>query len=214
MAAFGIEQGTHGVGEGRYAAGLITLPDGRVRGIEEVRDIRVLAIPGSGRAEPLDRAGDVVGGLRGALAASSPASLPLRLAFSTVWAGLGVIEQGLKPPPSGSIVEIAFCDGAALTGRMPPETVALLRRDVEIAQGILARREVARPVAPEPAPVVPAPRPAPPRPAPPALPAPATAEPVAEAGPLPDEALTSIFRYEKRNGRLRRVAVPTSMPEG
>jgi len=187
MDAFGIEQDGRSAGEGRYASGLITLPDGQVRPIEEVACVDVRA----GSAQPLDRAGAVVGGLRGALAASLPASLPLRLAFSTVRAGLGVIEEGLRPAPAGAVVEIAFSDGSTLTARMMPETAAMIGRDAEIARGVLARRQAAGPssalMAPEPAP---------------------------EIDATPDDALTSIFRYEKRNGRLRRMAMPVKAPEG
>jgi len=186
MDAFGIEQDGRSAGEGRYAAGLITLPDGQVRPVEEVARVEVRA----GSAQPLDRAGAVVGGLRGALAASAPVSLPLRLAFSTVRAGLGVIEEGLRPTPAGAVVEIVFSDGATLTARMMPETAAMIGRDAEIARGALARREAARPS------ILPAPEPGP------------------ETDTTPDDALTSIFRYEKRNGRLRRMAMPAKAPEG
>lgn len=175
MDAFGIEEGFCGAGTARYAGGLLTLPDGSVRGVETITRLSVKT-PEDGAT----RAGDVAGSLRETLGGTKPTSLPLRLALSTMRAGLGVIEEGLRPP-RGVPTEIEFADGTSIMALMPIEAAALLRRDNAIARGVLDR------VVEEGAPT--------------------RREPTATtADTAPDEALTSIFRYEKRNGRLRRVA--------
>ena len=162
-------------GPARYADGLITLPDGTARGVETVVRLEVRAVP-----EGFERAGAVVGSVRQALGTATELSLPLRLAVSTMRAGLGVIEEGLRPRDR-SLVEIGFADGAAITAVMGPDTVALIRRDAQIARGALDRAA--------------------------AIPPPRPSSSHEETGAY-DPALTSIFRYEKRNGRLRRAAVP------
>lgn len=171
MDAFGIEDGTCGAGTARYAAGLITLPDGARRGVEEI--LRIApddAVPRPGSAQ---RASEVAGSVREVLGTGRSLALPLRLALSTMRAGLGAIEEGLRPPDT-MLFEIAFADGSTIKASMPPRTAALIRRDAEIARGALARA---------------------------AQPAPAP-----ETGSPADEAVASLFRYEKRNGRLRRIA--------
>ncbi|GJE28673.1 hypothetical protein [Methylobacterium organophilum] len=168
---------------GRYADGLLSLPGGVVRGVEEV--VRVQA-RGTG-PDGLERAGEAAGNLRQALGQGGPRSLPLRLALSTVRAGLGLIEDGLRPDLQASPVEIGFADGSTVVALLPGEAAALIRRDAAIARGAL-ERQARKAAVPLPAPPV---------------------EPAAPAA-LPDgtgDALTSIFRYEKRNGRLRRVPV-------
>lgn len=122
-----------------------------------------------------------LGSLREALPATGGLAMPARLAVSTMRAGLGVIEEGLTPDPTQpAAVEIDFADGTTIVARMRPEVIASLRRDREVALGALDRASRSDPRMAE-----------------------ETAE-AQEAG----EALTSIFRYEKRNGRLRRVTEP------
>ena len=164
-------------GQGRYEGGLITLPDGSVHGIETV--LRVKMRDGETRAQ----ASDVVGALRSALAALSLPP-PFRVAASGLRAGLGAIEDGLRPAEGLAEVTITLEDHAPIVALMPVETAILLRRDAELVRGALGRTDERKP------------------------------EP--KAAPSPDaeaEALTSIFRYEKRNGRLRRIAAIEAKPD-
>ncbi|GEP08608.1 hypothetical protein [Methylobacterium gnaphalii] len=122
-----------------------------------------------------------LGSLRKALPTAGRLAMPARLAVSTVRAGLGVIEEGLGPDQDEpAVVEIAFADGTMIVARMPPALIAALRRDREVALGALGRAAVGKP---------------------------APTEESVEAQEA-SEALTSIFRYEKRQGRLRRVTEP------
>ncbi len=87
---------------------------------------------------------------------------------------------------SADTLSITFADGAAATLVAGPETVAVIRRDREVVGRALQRR-------------APAPLPAPE----PAFPAPDPSDPI----------LTSMFRYEKRKGRLRRIATEKGADE-
>ena len=191
MDAFGIEDGPGGAGSGRYAAGLIGLPGGLAYGVEAVTRIAV-----EDGADAAARAGLVAGSFRDALGSAHNAPLPLRLALSTMRAGLSVVEEGLRPR-AGLRVEIAFEDGSVIRALMSAETVAAIRHDAAVARGVLDRAHE-RTQTPAPA-LLP-----PPRPVPPSAPEQALGEIPSEVPG--EEALTSIFRYEKRNGRLRRVA--------
>lgn len=176
MDAFEIEEGACGPGSARYAAGTITLPDGSLRGVEEIARI-ALRDDADGSTSVSRRTRSLAGSVRKALGTARTAPLPLRLALSSLRAGLGVIEDELQPREA-QIHEIGFRDGGLIVARMPLETAALIRHDIETVRAASARASTIGSVAlPEPS---------------------ATSE-------AADEALTSIFRYEKRNGRLRRV---------
>ena len=174
MDAFGIEEGACGPGRAHYASGLIHLPDGSLRGVEEI--VSIEARRDRGRvAEASRKTSDLAGSVREALASTKPISLPLRLALSTVRAGLGAIEEGLRPAVDTTF-DIRFTDGASIAALMPLQTAVSIQRDAEIARSAIRR----------------------------ALPH--TSEPLPPNENATDDALTSIFRYEKRNGRLRRIA--------
>lgn len=164
-------------GQGRYAGGLITLPDGAVHGVETIVRVEI-------RGAERPQAGDVVGAVRSALGAALSLPLPFRIAASGLRAGLGALEEGLRPAEGLAPVTLTLREGIAIETLMPIETAILIRRDAEIVRSALAR---AGDTLPE------------------ALPFPSTGQETA--------ALTSIFRYEKRNGRLRRVAVPEGDPK-
>ncbi|GEO99606.1 hypothetical protein [Methylobacterium haplocladii] len=177
MSVFPIDEGSGGAGTGSYACGLLTLANGEARGVEAVASLTARE-DATRRSAASQRVPGFLDTLRGALPASTRLSMPARLAVSTVRAGLGVIEEGFAPGGDDlEIVEVAFSDGASLVARMPAELVAAIRHDREIALGVLARSGRTQ--------IVPA-------------------EAMSEADDSA-EALTSIFRYEKRNGRLRRV---------
>lgn len=180
MSVFPIDEGTGGAGTGSYLRGLLTLSNGETRGVEAIARLTPRDEGARGRAAS-QRLPGFLDTVRNVLPAAARLPMPARLAVSTVRAGLGVIEEGFAPEGAAPVsVEIAFGDGASLVARMAPALIAALRRDREIALGVVARAgraDIAPPAAP------------------------------------PDdgattEALTSIFRYEKRNGRLRRVAEP------
>lgn len=164
-------------GQGRYAGGLIALPDGTVHGVEAIARVEA-------RGAERPQAGDVVGAVRSALGAALSLPLPFRIAASSLRAGLGALEEGLRPAEGLARVTLTLRDGLVIETLMPVETATLIRRDAEIVRGALDRAgAVDRP--PEPVP-----------------------SPGAETA-----ALTSIFRYEKRNGRLRRIVEPETKAE-
>lgn len=189
MDAFVIEDGPGGAGSGRYAAGLISLPGGIDYGVESVTRIEV-----RGTADRAARAGLVAGSFREALLPARTVSLPLRLAFSTMRAGLSVVEEGLRQR-EGLRVEIAFEDATVVHAMMAAETLTVIRHDAALARGILERSRKATQEAAAPL-LLPPPR---------AVPVP--------QDPPDDDVFTSIFRYEKRNGRLRRVAASAKADE-
>lgn len=169
MTIFPVED-EGGSGTGSYEAGLIVLPDGVERGVETVAGITLRE-----EGAPATRLLGLLGTLRGVLPEPGRQPMPMRLAVSTIRAGLGVIEEELAPGGSDPVAaELVFTDGSAILARMPPDLVSTIRRDREIARAALARS--ARPAVPPPA-----------------------------AQHREADAPTSIFRYEKRNGRLRRV---------
>ncbi len=65
--------GTCGTGPGTYDLGLFHLPDGTVRGVEDLVD---LISPQESGATPATRRGGIARGLRDALAASGPLPRP------------------------------------------------------------------------------------------------------------------------------------------
>ncbi|MCJ2033212.1 hypothetical protein [Methylobacterium sp. J-068] len=130
------------------------------------------------------RRGGIARGLRDALAATGPLPRPLGLAASVLGAGLDVLGGDGRPTLS---IDLRFEDGATASIRADAETAARMSRDREVVRLAVLRRATA-PIA-----------------------APAGAAPAAETRwpetPGPDApALASIFAYEKRGGRLRRLA--------
>lgn len=170
MSRFEIVDGACSNGPARYEAGLFALPDGSRRGIETLSDL-----------QPGDASGSqTLASLRNTLPRPGALPLPLRLAVSSLRAGLSVAEEGIAP--GGTLpLTLRFADGLILTVRMPPALADAIRRDRELVAGVLARA---------------------------GNPSVILAEPVPELAPdTTDTSLTSIFRYEKRGGRLRRVAI-------
>ncbi|MBB3902637.1 hypothetical protein [Methylobacterium brachythecii] len=119
-----------------------------------------------------------LGSLRDALPSSGRLAMPARLAVSTMRAGLGVIEEGLTPDVAQPI---------AVEIAFADGTTIVVRMPPGLIAALHRDREVALGALARVS----------------AGPAVETAE-AREAS----EALTSIFRYEKRNGRLRRIAEP------
>lgn len=187
MARFRVVGGSWTAGAGAYEAGLFTMPDGSVRGIE---DLVSLTTAGDAPADP-HWADQIVGGLRSALASTVRLPLPLDLAASTVRAGLDALGEGLH---RRATMEARFADGSSLVAVVEAGTVSLVRNDRAVI--LLAQARGALPGA---AAGVPAELPGS---APPEGGAIRAGEAGAEAA---DAALTSIFEYEKRGGRLRRV---------
>lgn len=178
MSEIRISAGSWEAGTGSYEAGLLRLPNGDVRGVEDLVDLSVAAPPDTRR-----RAG-IAGGLRSALTAVGPLPRPLDLAASVVGFGLGLVGGG-----GATSLQARFSDDATAVIVTDPATAALIVRDREVVR-LAAARLAATP------------------PAPALLPAPALALPAPERPQRDaDRALTSIFEYEKRKGRLRRLAV-------
>jgi len=165
-------------GPGTYEAGLLHLPGGATRGVEDLVDL----VTEDG-ADPKRRAG-IAGGLRSALNAAGPLPRPFDLAASFVGLGLGALGGTLH---AVTTLRARFSDGASARIATDPETAAAMMHDREVVRLALRRREAGAPAQRRLAPPV----------APLALPAP---EP--DAAP----ALTSIFQYEMRKGRLRRLS--------
>lgn len=143
-----------------------------------VEDLVDLILPPEPGATPATRRGGIARGLRDALAATGPLPLPLGLAASVLDAGLDVLGGEVRPGPT---LDLRFADGATATIRTDAEGAARIGRDREVVRLAGLRQAV-----------------------PPTLPPPV--EPEAGA-PGPDApALASIFAYEKRGGRLRRLS--------
>jgi hypothetical protein len=173
-----------GDGPGSYDMGVFHLPNGQVRGIEDVAD---LILPDASGAVPVARRGGIARGLRDALAASGPLPRPLGLAASVVGFGLDVL--GADGRAALSSVELRFADGTTATIRVDGQCAAQIGRDREVVRMAALRQA---------------------RSAPPRLPAESRTErrPTEEHhSEGPDaRALASIFAYEKRGGRLRRLS--------
>lgn len=168
-------------GPGTYEAGLLRLPGDETRGVEDLADLVLVDGP------PPRRRADVLGGLRSALDAAGPLPRPLDFAASVVGLGLGALAGTLH---AGATLHARFSDGARAVIATDPATAAALLRDWTLVRDAILRREARQPApwqAPLPPPLV----------APLALPAPAPDESPAPA---------SIFAYEMRKGRLRRLA--------
>lgn len=183
-----ITAGTCGEGPGSYEMGVFSLPDGRMRGVEDLVDLA-----SSDVSESVARRTGIARGLREALAATGPLPRPLGLAASVLGVGLDVLGGDGR---CGLTVEVRFADGARASIRADAEAAAQMVRDREVLQLAALRR--ARPSLPAP------------------LPEPSAdlsaSELSASDVPLPGmsapdaPALASIFTYEKRGGRLRRLA--------
>lgn len=173
--------GTCGEGPGSYEAGVFHLPDGSARGVEDLADLTVSHGP-----EPASRRLGIARGLRDALASTGPLPRPLGLAASVAGFGLDVIGGGGRP---GASLELRFADGAIASIRTEADAAARIVQDRELVRLALLRRAVSTARA---------------------APAPRVAETPTESAPAPEgsetRALASIFAYEKRGGRLRRVA--------
>lgn len=169
--------GTCGEGPGSYEAGVFHLPDGSARGVEDLADLTVSHGP-----ETAPRRLGIARGLRDALASTGPLPRPLGLAASVVGFGLEVVGSGGRPVAA---LELRFADGAVASIRTEADAAARIVQDREVVRLALLRR---------------------------AVPAAGVAETSTEtsAEPTPEgsetRALASIFAYEKRGGRLRRVA--------
>lgn len=176
-------------GHGTYADGLLGLPNGDLRGLEAVVDLSA--------EEPetaLRRRVGIVGGLRSALQAAGPLPRPLDLAASMVGLGLGALGGDLH---AVSVLRLRFADGAGVRIETDPATAALITRDHAVIRRALARLgpadssaapRLTRPLLALPPPPVPAHPPSP------------------QGGLQADLEIPSIFEYEKRKGRLRRMA--------
>ncbi|MCJ2045603.1 hypothetical protein MKK58_13830 [Methylobacterium sp. J-078] len=130
--------------------------------------------------EPASRRLGIARGLRDALASTGPLPRPLGLAASVAGFGLDVIGGGGRP---GASLELRFADGAIASVRTEADAAARIVQDREVVRLALLRRAVSAPM---------------------------VAETPTESAPTPEgsetRALASIFAYEKRGGRLRRVA--------
>jgi hypothetical protein len=150
-----------------------------------VEELLDLSVADGSEAGPQRRVA-VVRGLRSALSAVGPLPRPLDLAASFVGLGLGVIGGDVR---AGLSLQARFPDGTRVVIVADPATAAQMMRDREVIR-LAALRRNAVPAAPV---VL-------------ALPAP---EPEQAA----ERALTSIFEYEKRKGRLRRLTVAKAPDE-
>lgn len=170
-------------GRGTYADGLLRLPNGDLRGLEGVLDLSAEEPD----TAPRRRAG-IAGGLRSALRAAGPLPRPLDLAAAMVGLGLGALGGDLH---AVSGLRLRFADGASARIETDPATAALMMRDHAVIRRALARLNPggSSAAAPLSAPIL-------------ALPAPAP-----QAEPQAEREIPSIFEYEKRKGRLRRMAV-------
>ena len=174
---------------GSFGEGVATYDNGVFRfpdgEARGVEDVSDLGTP----PEPAPEAhwsGDIVRGLQGALATSTKA-LPSPFGFAASFVGLGldVLESSAN---AAATLPITFGDGASATLAADGAVAALIRRDCEVVRLALARAVPAPAVAPAPDPTDP--------------------EPDAN-----DPTLTSMFQYEKRKGRLRRVVTEKAPQE-
>ncbi|CAA2107131.1 hypothetical protein MBUL_04008 [Methylobacterium bullatum] len=184
MTDIRITAGTFGEGVATYENGVFRFPNGEVRGVEDLAD------PGlSPETTPEAHwSGDIVRGLQGALATSTKA-LPSPFGFAASFVGLGldVLESSAT---TTAALPISFSDGASATMAADGAVAAIILRDREVVRLALERRA----------------------PAPAAQPAPAP-EPMLPASDPNDPTLTSMFQYEKRKGRLRRVVTEKTPQE-
>jgi hypothetical protein len=180
MIAIQIISGTFGPGAGSYEFGVFALPDGSRRGVEDLES-SALRPPD----QPPRRSG-IARGLREALAATGPLPNPFGFAASLVHAGLDVLGGDAGPAWS---VELRFRDGAGALIRVDGETAAQIERDREVVRRASLRLSPPLPVAAE-------------------ARTPGTdgdADPVDVS--VPDgQTLASLFAYEKRGGRVRRLS--------
>jgi hypothetical protein len=173
--------GPWNAGPGTYESGLLRLPGGEVRGVEDLADLVLVDGPA-----PKRRTG-VFGGLRSAVDAAGPLPRPLDLAASVAGLGLSALAGTLH---ARATLHARFSDGARAVMAADPATAAALLHDWAVVRDAILRREAGRP----------APRQA-------LLPPPMAQSPSLPA-PVPDEAPApaAIFAYEMRKGRLRRLA--------
>lgn len=171
MTDIRITAGSFGEGPGAYDDGTFRMPDGEIRGVE---DLATLELPDDSGTEP-HWGGDIVRGLKGALATSSRGlPRPFGFAASLVGAGLGALDPSGRPAVT---LVVTFADGAGATIATDAALAATIARDREVVRLAALRRDAAEPAAPPPEP---------------------------GSGDA-DPTLTSMFQYEKRKGRLRRV---------
>ncbi|KAB1070112.1 hypothetical protein [Methylobacterium planeticum] len=192
MAEFRIIECSRGDGAGRYDAGLFTLPDGSEFGAECLQAVTIrneAALEGAW-------AGEIVGGIRGAIDASARLPFPLRLAALGARKGIGLVDRAIR---AEAIAELRFSDGTMMIAALEPDIVRLIRHDLEVLERARVRfiaaamnQEASN-----------GDRLAPQSP---------TATDLAERET--STSLASIFHYEKRKGRLRRVARVDSTEEG
>ncbi|MGU3362669.1 hypothetical protein ACLBWX_20275 [Methylobacterium sp. M6A4_1b] len=183
MIAIQITAGTFGPGPGSYEFGVFGLPDGSLRGVEDLEDL-VVAPP---ERETPRRSG-IARGLREALAATGPLPNPLGLAAAIAQAGLDVLGGDAQPAWS---VELRFRDGASALVRTDAETAARIERDREVVRraGLRLLPRVTAPSGAE------APLPD------------ADGEGTPGDASAPDgQSLSALFAYEKRGGRVRRLS--------
>ncbi|WP_027173928.1 hypothetical protein [Methylobacterium sp. 10] len=184
MTDIRITAGSFGEGVATYDNGVFRFPNGDIRGVEDLSD---LGLPTEAAPEP-HWSGDIVRGLQGALATSTK-GLPSPFGFAASFVGLGldVLESTAT---TAATLPITFTDGASATMAADGAVAALILRDREVVRLALERRAPAPAVqsVPEPEPTVPAPDPT-------------------------DPTLTSMFQYEKRKGRLRRVVTEKTSQE-
>ena len=186
MIAIQIISGTFGAGPGSYEFGVFGLPDGSLRGVE---DLETLTLAPPEQAVP--RRTGIARGLRAALVATGPLPNPLGLAASFMHAGLDVLGRDARPAWS---VELRFRDGVRAIIRTDAETAAQIKRDREVVQ-----RASLRLCPPSPA-VSPAETQGP-------MPEEAKGEVATIDASVPDgQSLASLFAYEKRGGRVRRLS--------
>ncbi|KQP39095.1 hypothetical protein ASF49_21940 [Methylobacterium sp. Leaf104] len=183
MIAIQITAGTFGPGPGSYEFGVFGLPDGSLRGVE---DLEALVLAPPERQAP--RRSGIARGLREALAATGPLPNPLGLAAAVAQAGLDVLGGDARPAWS---VEIRFRDGASALVLTDAETAAQIERDREVVRraGLRLPPLGTAPSGTE------APTPE------------ADWEGTPADAAAPDgQSLAALFAYEKRGGRVRRLS--------
>lgn len=122
--------------------------------------------------------GEILRGMQGAMASAKGLPAPLSVAASAVGLGIDVFAG----KPAAVSVRATFTDGAEAVIEANAAFAALIERDRAVIRAALSRQ-------------VPVVQPA-------EQPVPADPAPVAAA----EQATTSMFEYEKRNGRIRRVS--------
>lgn len=178
-----ILDGTCGHGPGSYQDGLFHMPDGSLRGAEDLQDLTI-----SSASEAPPRRQGIARGLRDALTATGPLPRPLGFAASVVGFGLDVLGGDER---AWLRLELHFTDGAVAWIRTDAAGAARIEGDREVVRLALQRQAVGRLIDAE----------LPPRQSPVES---ASEAPEPQGPDQPD--LASIFTYEKRGGRLRRLA--------